>query len=309
MQIDGDGRIADAAQGNWVDRRAPDWLKPYAKLARWDRPIGFWLLFWPCGFGLGLAGLADPARGFDWWALALCFVGSVAMRGAGCTFNDVVDRDIDDKVARTRLRPIPSGQVKVAQALVFLVLQALVGLVVLIQFNAFTIWAGIASLALVAIYPFMKRITWWPQFFLGLAFSWGAIVGWTSQTGGLDWPALVLYAGCVLWVIGYDTIYALQDVEDDALIGVKSTARLFGERTRGIVALFYAGAVVLWAAAAFAVGAGLVFVFGTGVVVAMLAWQLITLQPKLSNNALVRFKANHWLGLALTAAFVLDGLV
>ena len=232
------GAVPDAQRGNWVDHYAPDWLKPYARLARWDRPIGFWLLFWPCGFALGLAAVANPSANFDWKALILMFVGAVLMRGAGCTFNDIVDRDIDDKVARTRLRPIPSGQVTTKQALAFLVLQALLGLVVLLQFNPMTVGLGVASLLLVAIYPFMKRITWWPQLFLGLAFSWGALVGWTSQTGSLDLPPLVLYLGCILWVIGYDTIYALQDVEDDALIGVKSTARLFGTRAREIVALF-----------------------------------------------------------------------
>src|SRR6185312_2813937 len=191
---------------------------------------------------------------------------AILMRGAGCTFNDIVDRDIDDKVARTRLRPIPSGAVTTKQAAAFLVAQALLGLIVLLQFNATTIWLGIASLLLVAIYPFMKRITWWPQLFLGLAFSWGAIVGWTSQTGNLSAPPLILYLGSILWVIGYDTVYALQDIEDDALIGVKSTARLFGARTRGIVALFYAGAVILWGVAAWLVGAGPLTLLGLVVI-------------------------------------------
>ncbi|HQZ14030.1 MAG TPA: 4-hydroxybenzoate octaprenyltransferase [Devosia sp.] len=303
------GTVADAQSGNWVDRHAPDWLKPYARLARWDRPIGFWLLFWPCGFALGLAAVANPAAGFDWRALLLCFIGAVAMRGAGCTFNDIVDRDIDDKVERTRSRPIPSGQVTVINAVIFMALQGLVGLAVLVQFNWFTIVAGIASLVLVAIYPFMKRITWWPQFFLGLAFSWGAIVGWTSQTGGLSLAPLLLYAGCILWVIGYDTIYALQDIEDDALIGVKSTARLFGRRARVMIGLFYAGTMILWATAAYVVGAGLVFAAGLAAVAALLAWQNLTLNVKEPGNPLVRFKANHWVGLALTLAFLVESLV
>jgi 4-hydroxybenzoate polyprenyltransferase len=300
--------VADAPAGNWVDRSAPDWLKPYARLARWDRPIGFWLLFWPCGYALGLAAVAT-GQAFDWLALILFFVGAVAMRGAGCTFNDIVDKDIDLKVARTRLRPVPSGQVSRVQAAMFLVLQALVGLFVLLQFNQPTIMLGLASLVLVAIYPFMKRITWWPQFFLGLAFSWGALVGWTSQTAAISLPPLVLYAGCILWVIGYDTIYALQDVEDDALIGVRSTARLFGRRLRGMVALFYAGAVVLWAVAAFLVGAGLPFVLGMAAVIALLTWQVITLDARVADNALARFKANHWVGVALTATLLLESWI
>ncbi|MHB1111100.1 MAG: 4-hydroxybenzoate octaprenyltransferase [Devosia sp.] len=300
------GAVADAQRGNWVDRHAPGWLKPYARLARWDRPIGFWLLFWPCGFSLALAAVKNPVSGFDWRALLLCFVGAVAMRGAGCTFNDIVDRDIDDKVERTRSRPIPSGQVRVGTAVLFLVAQALVGLIVLLQFNWLTVALGVASLALVAIYPFMKRVTWWPQLFLGLAFSWGALIGWTAETVAISPPPILLYVGTILWTIGYDTIYALQDIEDDALIGVKSTARLFGRRTRLMVALFYAGAVVFWAAAAFLVGAGIAFVFVMAAVVAGLAWQVITLDGKAPGNPLVRFKANHWVGLALTLALLVE---
>jgi 4-hydroxybenzoate polyprenyltransferase len=300
------GSVADALRGNWVDRYAPGWLKPYARLARWDRPIGFWLLFWPCGFALGLAALARPGAGFDWRALLLMFVGAVLMRGAGCTFNDIVDRDIDDKVARTRLRPIPSGQVTTRQAALFLVVQALLGFLVLLQFNATTIGLGAASLLLVAIYPFMKRITWWPQLFLGLAFSWGALVGWTAETGSLAAPPLLLYLGSILWVIGYDTVYALQDIEDDALIGVKSTARLFGARARPIVALFYIGAVVLWAVAAWLVGAGPITVFGLGLVVAQMAWQLVTLDARVPLNPWLRFHSNRWVGAIFTAALVLD---
>jgi 4-hydroxybenzoate polyprenyltransferase len=303
------GAVADAERGNWVDRFAPSWLKPYARLARWDRPIPLLLLFWPCGFALALAAIANPAAGFNWGALALFLVGAVAMRGAGCTFNDIVDKDIDLKVARTRSRPIPSGQVTRLQAAAFLVAQSLAGLAVLLQFNVLTVALGLASLVLVAIYPFMKRVTWWPQFFLGLAFSYGALLGWTAETAALGLPAILLYVGCILWVIGYDTIYALQDVEDDALIGVKSTARLFGRRVRAIVALFYAGAVVLWAAAAFVAGAGLAFVFGMAAVVVVLTWQVVTLDGTAAGNALVRFKANQWVGLALTAALLLDAWI
>jgi 4-hydroxybenzoate polyprenyltransferase len=302
------GTVADAQRGNWVDRYAPDWLKPYARLARWDRPIGFWLLFWPCGFSLGLAAVKNPASGFDWWALLLCFVGAVAMRGAGCTFNDIVDRDIDPLVERTRSRPIPAGQVSVRNAIVFMVLQALIGLVILLQFNLFTVAVGAASLLLVAIYPFMKRVTWWPQFFLGLAFSWGALVGWTSQTGAISLPPLLLYLGCILWTIGYDTIYAMQDIEDDALIGVKSTARLFGRRTRMLVALFYAAAIVLWGIAGTLVGGGLAFGLVMLAAVALLAWQVVTLDGKAPGNPLIRFKANHWVGAAVTLALLIESL-
>jgi 4-hydroxybenzoate polyprenyltransferase len=302
------GRVADAQRGNWVDRYAPEWLKPYARLARWDRPLPLLLLFWPCGFSLGLFAIAEPARGFDWWALVLFLIGAVAMRGAGCTFNDIVDTDIDMKVARTRSRPIPSGQVTKRHAAVFLVLQGLVGLVVLLQFNLFTVGLGVASLLLIAIYPFMKRITWWPQLFLGLAFSWGALVGWASQAGSLALAPVLLYAGTILWTIGYDTIYALQDVEDDAVIGVKSTARLFGRRARLIVALFYAATTVVWGLAAAQVGAGAVFYIGLAAVALMFAWQIKTLDPRDATSALTRFRSNHWVGLVLTLALVAEWL-
>jgi len=300
------GAVADAQRGNWVDRYAPDWLKPYARLARWDRPIPLLLLFWPCAMGLALATLALPGTGFDLGALVLFLIGSVVMRGAGCTFNDIVDTDIDMKVARTRSRPIPSGQVSRRQAAVFLVLQLLAGLAILLQFNTTTIWLGVSSLLLVAIYPFMKRVTWWPQFFLGLAFNWGALLGWTSQTDALALPPLLLYAGGILWTIGYDTIYALQDIEDDALIGVKSTARLFGRRTRLIVALFYLAALAVWSAAAALAGAGLAFAIALLPAAAVFAWQVSTLDAREPGNALVRFRANHWVGIALTLALLIE---
>jgi 4-hydroxybenzoate polyprenyltransferase len=303
------GTVADAQRGNWVDRYAPEWLKPYARLARWDRPIPLLLLFWPCGFGLALATLADPSRGFDINALVLFLVGSVVMRGAGCTFNDIVDTDIDMKVARTRSRPIPSGQVTRRRAALFLIAQCLVGLVILLQFNGTTVLLGVSSLVLVAIYPFMKRVTWWPQFFLGLAFNWGVLIGWTSQTGSLALPPLLLYAGSILWTIGYDTIYALQDVEDDALIGVRSTARLFGRRARLFVALFYAATVALWVAAGLSAGGGTAFLIAMLVPVGIFAWQIRTLHPHEPANALVRFRANHWVGLALTLALLFEVIV
>ncbi len=299
-------RPADAVALTWVDR-APAALRPFLRLARLDRPIGTWLLFWPCVFGLVLGAIASERPFSSWhdlYLLLLFAVGSAVMRGAGCTYNDIVDRDIDAAVARTRARPIPSGQVGVRHAKLFLVAQALIGLVVLLMFNRFTILLGVLSLATIAIYPFMKRITWWPQLFLGLAFSWGALIGWTAEVGSIGLPALLLYAGCILWVIGYDTIYALQDIEDDALIGVKSTARLFGRRVPMMTGLFYAGAVIVWAAAAIVVGGGWwVYVAGLAPV-AILGWQVSTLDAKAPGNPLVRFKANHWVGLALTLALL-----
>ncbi len=302
----GVGTVADAQKDNWLDRHAPEKVKPYGRLARWDRPIGFWLLFWPCAWGIGLAALAQPQIGFGWWAAILMFFGAVLMRGAGCTFNDIVDRDIDMQVARTRSRPIPSGQVTAREALYFLIAQALLASAILFQFNRFTVWAGVASLVLVAIYPFMKRITWWPQFFLGLAFSYGALVGWSSQTGGLGWAPIVLYAGTILWVIGYDTIYALQDVEDDALVGVKSTARLFGDNVRPAVGVLYAAAFVLWNVASILAGGGWLFAAISLIAAGLLAWQLWTLDPNQPENPLIRFKNNHYVGIVLTLAFLAD---
>ncbi|MBD8065520.1 4-hydroxybenzoate octaprenyltransferase [Devosia sp. PTR5] len=300
------GTVADAGQDNWLDRYAPDPIKPYGRLARWDRPIGFYLLFWPCAWGIGLAANANPAMGFGWWAAILMFVGAILMRGAGCTFNDVVDRDIDAQVARTRSRPIPSGQVTTRQAFAFLIAQALLAAIILVQFNAFTIAACIGSLVLVAIYPFMKRITWWPQLFLGLAFSFGALVGWSSQTGSLDWPPILAYVGTILWVIGYDTIYALQDIEDDALVGVKSTARLFGPNVRAVVAVLYAGAYVLWNAAALLAGTGVIFATLALGAAGLLAWQLGTLDIERPKNPFQRFYNNHYVGMILTLALLAD---
>lgn len=304
--IQSGGTVADAQKDNWLDRYAPDPVKPYGRLARWDRPKPIGLLYWPCVWGLALAAVSQPEIGFDWWAAALMAVGAVLMRGAGCTFNDIVDRDIDMAVARTRSRPIPSGQVTTRDALAFMVAQTLLASVILFQFNRFTVWVGVTSLVLVAAYPFMKRVTWWPQAFLGLVFSWGALVGWTSQTGGLGSAPLLLYFGSVLWVIGYDTIYALQDIEDDALVGVKSTARLFGRNVRPIVGIFYAGAYLLWNVAAMLAGAGWVFAAISLGAAALFAWQLWTLDPEDPDNALARFRSNNQVGLILALALLAD---
>jgi 4-hydroxybenzoate polyprenyltransferase len=300
----GAGRVADST-GNWVDGVAPAWARPYLRLARLDRPIGSWLLLMPCWWSVGLAAVHAGSQ-VNVWHLLLFFIGAFAMRGAGCTWNDIVDRDLDARVERTRSRPIPSGQVTVASAAAFLLLQAMVGLAVLLQFNRFTIYVGFASLAVVAIYPFMKRITYWPQIVLGLAFSWGALMGWPATFARLDLPALLLYAGAISWVIGYDTIYAHQDREDDALIGIKSTALLFRERTKPMLALFYALAVALIALAGWSAGAGLLFALGLLAFAAHLAWQIARLDVDDPIDCLVVFKSNRDAGLILFAGLVLD---
>src|SRR5438128_10737647 len=266
-------RVADAT-GNWVDTRAPAWSRPYLRLSRLDRTIGSWLLLMPCWWSVALAaGISGHIKPLP-LTIVLFFIGAFLMRGAGCTWNDITDRDLDAQVERTRSRPIPSGQVSVARAYLFLVAQALIGLLVLLQFNRFTVLIGIASLAVVAIYPFMKRITYWPQIVLGLAFSWGALMGFAAIDARLRAPALLLYAGSIAWVIGYDTIYAHQDREDDALIGVKSTARLFGARTRLALICFYALAVLLISLSGAAAGTGVVFALGCSVFGAHLGWQI-----------------------------------
>jgi 4-hydroxybenzoate polyprenyltransferase len=300
------GRVADAT-GNWVDGLAPSFARPYLRLARLDRPIGSWLLLVPCWWSAGLAGMRAghlPSL----WHIALFFIGAFAMRGAGCTWNDLVDRDLDGRVERTRSRPIPSKQVSVAQATAFMLAQSLIGFLVLIQFNRFTVMCGLASLLVVAIYPFMKRITYWPQVVLGLAFSYGALMGWPAAFGRLDGAAFVLYAGSIAWVIGYDTIYAHQDREDDLLIGIKSTALLFRHNTRPMLAGFYAGAVVLIAVAGFMAGGYLVFAIGLIVFAAHLAWQVVRLDVDDPAHCLKLFKSNRDAGLILFGAMLLDAV-
>ena len=304
--IDRAGRVADAT-GNWVDGLAPAPARPYLRLARLDRPIGSWLLLIPCWWSVGLAGLRlDHFPSL--WHIVLFFIGAFAMRGAGCTWNDLVDRDLDRKVERTRSRPIPSGQVSAGQATIFMMAQALVGFLVLIQFNRFTVFTGLASLLVVAIYPFMKRITYWPQIVLGLAFSWGALMGWPAAFDHLDWPAIILYAGSISWVIGYDTIYAHQDREDDLLIGIKSTALLFKDNTAPMLASFYAGAVVLIGIAGLMAGGGAMFVFGLIGFAAHLAWQVLRLDVRDPAHCLKLFKSNRDAGLLLFAAMLLDAV-
>jgi 4-hydroxybenzoate polyprenyltransferase len=301
--------LPDAPPGNWLDRFAPDWLKPYGRLARWDRPIGWWLLLWPCWWSAALAAVATGRGLPNAWHLGLLLIGAVTMRGAGCTYNDLIDRDFDQSVERTRHRPLPSGAVTPHQALVFLILQALAGAIVLVQFNRFTILLGLASLIVVALYPFAKRVTDWPQFVLGLAFSWGALVGWSALVGGLSLAPVVLYAGAILWTIAYDTIYALQDREDDALIGVRSTARLFGRHSQVGTAAFYVAGFVLFGFA-FALADAGVFAFAAlGIALMHSIWLVATLVPGDPRNCLQRFRANTVTGWIIFAGLVADGLV
>ncbi len=301
--------IPDAPPENWVDRFAPSAVRPYARLARWDRPIGWWLLLLPCWWSAtlaaGSAGRAYPAV----LTLALFLVGAVAMRGAGCTYNDIVDRDLDASVARTRGRPIPSGHVSVARAALFLAAQSLVGLAVLLQFNPLTIRLGLGSLILVALYPLLKRVTYWPQIGLGLAFSWGALVGWTAEAVSVTAAPLLLYAGCVLWVIGYDTIYALQDKEDDALIGIGSTALLFGRHVASAVSAFYGGAIILFAAAFAVADAGWAAYAGLVVGAVQLGWQAWNVGDADEAAALKLFRSNRAFGLIVLAGLLANAVL
>jgi 4-hydroxybenzoate polyprenyltransferase len=301
-------RVADAT-GNWVDTHAPQWSRPYLRLCRLDRPIGSWLLLMPCWWSAALAAGVIGKVGRLPLILVLFFIGAFVMRGAGCTWNDITDRDLDARVERTRSRPIPAGQVSVPGAAVFLVAQALIGLAVLLQFNRFAILTGIASLVIVAVYPFMKRITWWPQIVLGLAFSWGALMGFAVTLGRLDAAALALYAGSIAWVIGYDTIYAHQDAEDDALIGIKSTALLFGARTRPALMVFYATAVALIGVALALAGAGLVAWIGLAAFAAHLVWQIARLEISDPALCLRIFKSNRDAALLLFIGLLADAVL
>jgi 4-hydroxybenzoate polyprenyltransferase len=301
-------RVADAT-GNWVDTHAPSWSRPYLRLSRFDRPIGSWLLLMPCWWSAALAaGVAHDLHQLP-LVIVLFFIGAFVMRGAGCTWNDITDRNLDAKVERTRSRPIPAGQVSVTQALIFLVAQALIGLLVLLQFNRFAIATGIASLVIVAVYPFMKRITWWPQVVLGLAFSWGALMGFAVILERIDLTALALYAGSISWVIGYDTIYAHQDAEDDALIGIKSTARLFGAATHKALAVFYSLAVVLIGTALVLAGAWLPAWIGLAAFALHLAIQIRRLDIRDPALCLRIFKSNRDAGLILFAGLLIDAVM
>lgn len=297
---------SDIVTNGWIDRRTPRWARPYLKLARLDRPIGTWLLLWPCLWSIFLASASHHGAP-DVRLVVLFTLGAIVMRGAGCTYNDIVDRDFDAKVARTALRPIPAGDVTVRQAGTFLGLQLLIGLVVLLQLNTLTIGLGVASLLLVVTYPYMKRITYWPQAWLGLTFNWGALMGWTAVTGAFEWPALVLYAAGFCWTLGYDTIYAHQDKEDDALIGVKSTALALGNQTLPFVIAMYGLTIILIAVAIGLVGFSWMSLGVLALAAIQLTWQAATLDTDDAANCLARFKSNRDAGLLIGVALVLVG--
>lgn len=309
-----DRAVADADRGNWVDRYAPLAWRPYARLARLDRPIGWWLLLWPCWWSSALAAVAAGAPYPNPWHLVLFLVGAIVMRGAGCTYNDVVDRDVDAQVTRTRSRPIPSGQVSAKRAFAFAVALSFVGLAVLLQFNWQTILVGAGSLVVVAAYPFAKRVTDWPQMVLGLAFSWGAFLGWTAVFGRLDWAPVVLYLAAILWTVGYDTIYAHQDRRDDAIVGVRSTARLFGRYTKLSIGGLFVATVAALAVAFALVGAGWAAYAGLAAFAGHLAWQVATLDEDDPARCLMLFRSNRiagwlpFLGLVADAALRAAGL-
>ena len=298
--------IADAGIGNWVDRFAPAPLIPYLRLARADRPVGFFLLAFPCFWSVGLAARSLDAAYPDPRLLILFAIGALVMRAAGCTYNDIIDRDIDAQVARTRARPIPSGQVSVPSAFLFMVVLSLIGFAVLLSFNGFTIWLGLCVLPIVALYPFVKRFSFWPQAVLGLAFNWGALLGWTSVLARLDWPAIVLYVGAVAWTIGYDTIYAHQDRDEDGVLGLKSTALRFGRSTRAWLAAFYALAFLAITAAGIMAHAGTAFLLGMMAAGAHLAWQVATLNIDDADNCLRRFRSNRDFAALVFGAILID---
>ena len=300
------GRVADAVPGHWVDRVLPERWRPYARLARFDRPIGWWLLLWPCWWSTALAAVAAGTV-VNVYHLVLFLVGAMVMRGAGCTYNDILDRDIDAGVERTKSRPIPSGQVSPQAAMLWMLTLAFIGLVVVLQFNRATVLVAFGSLGIVALYPLAKRVTDWPQLVLGFAFSWGALLGWAATFGSLGPAPAMLYFGAIAWVIGYDTIYAHQDRRDDAIIGVRSTARLFGGRTKLWVGGFYAVAVALFAGATALAGGGPLAFAGLLLFAGHLVWQVLQVDLDRPAACLAAFKSNRWAGWLFFAGLVADG--
>jgi 4-hydroxybenzoate polyprenyltransferase len=300
--IDNHDTVPDSERRGWIGALPPR-LRPVASLMRLDRPIGSWLLYWPCAWGVALAGV----RG-RWDLLLWLALGAFAMRSAGCVYNDIVDRDLDGSVERTRMRPLASGRVSLRAAWMLTISLCFVGLIVLLQLERTAQMVALASLALVAAYPFMKRITWWPQAWLGMVFSWGALVGWPAVTASLDWPAVLLWLGSVAWVIGYDTLYAIQDVEDDALVGVKSSARRLGAKAPLGVAAFYALALAGWSAALWKVKPDWLALVALVPAAIHLAGQALRTDPKDGAGALALFRSNRWCGLLVFAAMLVVGL-
>lgn len=309
------GRVMDASSKQWVYSFLPSSLWLYAQLARWDRPIGWKLLMWPCFWSTTMALLSyeisqQPFLSvmIHWiWYLFLFFLGSIAMRGAGCTWNDLVDHEIDSQIERTRFRPLPAGQISRFQAKVFILVQCFVGLGVLLQFNMFSFYLGISSLIAVAFYPFMKRITDWPQFFLGIAFNWGALMGWAVIYGRLSWAPIALYAGSILWTIGYDTIYAHQDRKDDAIVGVRSTARLFEKSTKRALVLLYSGFLMLVSLAFYLAKVPIISFLGLFCAGAHMFIQIKTIDIDNSEQCLKLFKSNSFVGFFIFAGLVCGG--
>ncbi|MEP3420224.1 MAG: 4-hydroxybenzoate octaprenyltransferase [Erythrobacter sp.] len=297
-----DNGIVPDTEHRGLIERLPQFPRDLAQLARFDRPIGWWLLFWPCVFGVWLAG-----AGVQWQLLVWLLVGAIAMRGAGCVYNDIVDANLDKKVARTAARPVASGRISKKAAWIWLLSLCMVGLIVLLQLRFEAQLVALGSLALVAAYPFMKRITWWPQAWLGMVFNWGVLVGWTELRFD-NWDAIAcLYAGCVCWVIGFDTIYALQDREDDALVGIKSSALRMGARVQVGIGVFYAATIALWAAGIWLYRPDAIAVLALAPVAVHLLWQFATLDPADPDNPLARFRSNRWAGALMAAACFVVG--
>ncbi len=301
-------KIADAVKASWVES-LPSTLIPYAQLMRLDRPIGWWLLLLPCWWGLALAQIAAGGGLPDLWKAFLFLVGAIVMRGAGCTLNDIVDRDIDDKVQRTRMRPLPAGLISLRGAFVFLIAQLLVGLLILVQFNRLTIITAIASLAIVAVYPFMKRVTYWPQVVLGFAFNWGALLGWTSVHSSFSLAPVLLYTGGISWTLAYDTIYAHQDKDDDALIGVKSTALRFGDSTVYWLVFFFTAALILIDASLWLVLAPLVAHVGIAGAAMHAAWQISRFDGDNSAMCLKLFRSNRMFGVIILIGLLIGSFI
>ncbi|MBY8977760.1 4-hydroxybenzoate octaprenyltransferase [Rhodobacteraceae bacterium NNCM2] len=303
-----EGRVQDATDLNWVDRFAPPLTRPFLRLSRADRPIGTWLLLIPCWWGITLAAIDSGWRWVDLWLFVACAIGAFLMRGAGCTWNDIQDRDIDAEVERTRSRPLPSGQVSLLDASLWLIAQAMFAFVILLTFNTAAIWWGIASLIPVAIYPFAKRFTWWPQAFLGLAFNWGILLMWAAHAGSVSLPAYYLYIAGIAWTLHYDTIYAHQDREDDAIIGVKSTARLFEEDTVLFLWIFTVVFALFALVAVLFSGGGLAGILGVAAMTAFMAWQTRATDIDDPAVCLSVFRATRWGGLMLFGGLLLDSL-
>jgi 4-hydroxybenzoate polyprenyltransferase len=295
----------DIRSGDWVDRYAPAFWRPYARLARLDRPIGTWLLLFPCWWGIALAGPTWP----NLWLIVLFGIGAVVMRGAGCTFNDIVDRDFDGRVERTASRPIPSGAVSVFRAILFMVAQLAIGALILFSLDKLAFILGFLVILLIATYPFMKRITYWPQFFLGLNFNWGALMGWAAVRGDLTWAPVLLYLGGIAWTLGYDTIYAHQDKDDDAMIGIKSSALALGSRTRPFLFLFYIVALALWAASGAAAGLGLPFEIALLLAAIQLFWQAARVDLASPSDCGAKFRSNRWTGWIIVVGIIVAHVV